>query len=128
MTRAVELAGMDPGELEQRLAESRRELLNLRFQAATGQLDNTARLGVVRREVARILTVLREAELTGNEGFERRTPAEPAPARAPRLRRRSRAAEAEEEAGAAEQAVVDDEVAPAGTAEDEAAGPEDEEE
>ena len=58
-----ELVTMDTAELEERLAESRKELFNLRFQLATGQLDNTARLGQVRREVARVLTVLRQREL-----------------------------------------------------------------
>ena len=48
--------------------ESRRELFNLRFQLATGQLDNTARIGQVRREVARMLTVLREREILEAEG------------------------------------------------------------
>lgn len=63
-----ELVGMDVTELGQRLSESRRELFNLRFQLATGQLDNTARMGQVRREVARILTLLRRYELEGVEG------------------------------------------------------------
>lgn len=58
-----ELAAMATSELEERLAESRKELFNLRFQLATGQLDNTARIGQVRREVARVLTILREREL-----------------------------------------------------------------
>jgi large subunit ribosomal protein L29 len=58
-----ELATMDPGELEHRLAESRKELFNLRFQLATGQLDNPARIGQVRKEVARILTFLRQRDL-----------------------------------------------------------------
>jgi len=44
-------------ELEQKLKQSREELFNLRFQHATGQLDNTARLNQVRRDIARILTV-----------------------------------------------------------------------
>jgi large subunit ribosomal protein L29 len=67
-----ELAAMEPSELEHHLAESRRELFNLRFQLATGQLDNTARLGHVRKEVARILTYLRQHELgmAPDVGFE----------------------------------------------------------
>ena len=44
-------------ELEQRLKQSREELFNLRFQHATGQLENTSRLQQVRRDIARILTV-----------------------------------------------------------------------
>ena len=58
-----EYAGMELSELEDKLVESRKELLNLRFQKATGQLDNTARIGAVKKDVARLLTVLREREL-----------------------------------------------------------------
>ncbi len=68
MSRATDLAMLDPDELEGRLAEARRELLNLRFQLATGQLDNTSRLGTVRREVARIMTVRRARELAEAAG------------------------------------------------------------
>lgn len=50
----VELAEQ---ELEQRLKQSREELFNLRFQQATGQLENTSRLNEVRRDIARLLTV-----------------------------------------------------------------------
>lgn len=60
MATPSELATMEPQELEDRLSESRHELFNLRFQLATGQLDNTARLRQVRKEVARILTYLRQ--------------------------------------------------------------------
>jgi len=52
------------------LAESRRELFNLRFQLATGQLDNTARMSVVRKDIARALTVLRDREITEAEALE----------------------------------------------------------
>lgn len=62
MTRS-ELLVMERSELEDRLTESRKELFNLRFQKATGQLDNTARVGQLRKDVARILTVLRQQEL-----------------------------------------------------------------
>jgi large subunit ribosomal protein L29 len=58
-----EYTAMERGELEDKLVESRKELLNLRFQKATGQLDNTARLGHVKKDVARILTALRQQEL-----------------------------------------------------------------
>ena len=67
MTAVSELTELGQVELEGRLAESRRELFNLRFQLATGQLDNTSRLGLVRRDVARILTVLREREIAEAE-------------------------------------------------------------
>jgi large subunit ribosomal protein L29 len=60
---ASEYAGMERSELEDKLAESRKELFNLRFQKATGQLDNTARLGHVKKDVARLLTVLRQQDL-----------------------------------------------------------------
>ncbi len=68
MANASDLSLLDPDELETRLAETRRELFNLRFQLATGQLDNSSRLGHVRRDVARILTVLREREIAEIEG------------------------------------------------------------
>jgi large subunit ribosomal protein L29 len=58
-----EYAAMERSELEDKLVESRKELFNLRFQKATGQLDNTARLGRVKKDVARILTALRQQEL-----------------------------------------------------------------
>ncbi|MGH9090780.1 MAG: 50S ribosomal protein L29 [Acidimicrobiales bacterium] len=69
MVRAAELATMDPDELVSRLDETRKELFNLRFQLATGQLDNPARMGQVRRDVARILTVLRDREIEEAEGL-----------------------------------------------------------
>jgi large subunit ribosomal protein L29 len=53
---------MTDDELEHRLAETRQELFNLRFQGATGALENTARLRLARREIARILTVRNERE------------------------------------------------------------------
>jgi large subunit ribosomal protein L29 len=68
MAEASDLALLDPDELEHRLAETRRELFNLRFQLATGQLDNTSRMGRVRRDVARILTVLRERQIAESAG------------------------------------------------------------
>ena len=50
-------------ELENRLAEAKEELFNLRFQAATGQLTNNRRLRTVKHDIARIYTVIREREL-----------------------------------------------------------------
>ncbi len=58
--RARELRELSDEELTKRLAESREELFNLRFQAATGALDNTARLGLTKRDIARILTIRAE--------------------------------------------------------------------
>ena len=68
MPTAHDLSMLDGDELSSRLGESRRELFNLRFQLATGQLDNPARIGQVRREVARMLTVLRAREILEAEG------------------------------------------------------------
>ena len=67
MVKARELAEFDLEELESRLAEAKAELFNLRFQHVTGQLDNYARLGQLRRDVARMLTVLREREIQAAE-------------------------------------------------------------
>jgi large subunit ribosomal protein L29 len=75
MTRATEFYGMDADELVHRLVEARRELLNLRFQLATGQLDNVAQIKNVRRDVARVLTVLREMEIAEAEGIAFEPPA-----------------------------------------------------
>ncbi len=60
--RARELRDMTDEELEHRLAETRQELFNLRFQGVTGALENTARLKLAKREIARILTVRNERE------------------------------------------------------------------
>ena len=60
--RARELREMTDEELEHRLAETRQELFNLRFQGATGALENTARLKLAKREIARILTIRNERE------------------------------------------------------------------
>jgi large subunit ribosomal protein L29 len=77
MPKASELAELDDEELDTRLAEYRRELLNLRFQLATGQLDNVSRLAQVRKDVARVLTVIRQRELEEfreTEAEERKAP------------------------------------------------------
>ncbi|MDA2814187.1 50S ribosomal protein L29 [Nocardiopsis sp. RSe5-2] len=60
---AQELRGQSQEDLVGKLKEAKEELFNLRFQAATGQLDNNGRLRTVKREIARIYTVLREHEL-----------------------------------------------------------------
>jgi large subunit ribosomal protein L29 len=62
-TAAVELRGLEDDELVTKLKESKEELFNLRFQSATGQLDNNKRLQTVRHDIARIYTVMREREL-----------------------------------------------------------------
>jgi large subunit ribosomal protein L29 len=68
MASATDLAQLDGDELATRLGDARRELFNLRFQLTTGQLDNPARVGQVRHDVARILTVLRAREILEAEG------------------------------------------------------------
>ena len=65
--RVAEMRTLGDAELLERLGESRRELFNLRFQLATGQLDNSARLGEVRRDIARLSTFLREREIAAAE-------------------------------------------------------------
>ncbi len=60
---AQELRALADEELEGQLREAKQELFNLRFQSATGQLDNNRRLNTVRRDIARIYTVMREREL-----------------------------------------------------------------
>ena len=57
-----DLRGMSIEDLEKALAERRQELFNLRFQSATGALENSARLRTAKREIARILTVRHERE------------------------------------------------------------------
>ena len=60
---AADLRGSTEEELDDKLAEAKIELFNLRFQSATGQLESHGRLRAVRKEIARIYTVLREREL-----------------------------------------------------------------
>ena len=61
--KAPDLRKSTYAELEEKLDEAKEELFNLRFQIVTNQLDNTARLREVRRDIARIKTVMREQEL-----------------------------------------------------------------
>ena len=73
MTRPGELRDLPVDELHARLDSAKEELFNLRFQLATGQLDNPMRIKEVRHDLARIFTVLREreleeAEVGGEEG------------------------------------------------------------
>ena len=58
--RARDLRDLSDDQLDQRLIETRQELFNLRFQSVTGALENTARLKLAKREIARILTVQHE--------------------------------------------------------------------
>ena len=62
-TKAHELDEMSNADLETQLREAKEELFNLRFQSATGQLESHGRLRAVRRDIARIYTIMREREL-----------------------------------------------------------------
>jgi large subunit ribosomal protein L29 len=75
MTRASQLRELNDQELAQRLVEAREELFHLRFQLAMGKQDNSSRLGDVRREVARVLTLQHERGAShpgGAAGLSRR--------------------------------------------------------
>lgn len=61
--KTLDLRQLSYRELEEKLAEAKEELFNLRFQFVTNQLDNTARITQVRRDVARVKTVMREQEI-----------------------------------------------------------------
>ena len=67
MATAKELRELADADLVERLAETKHELFNLRFQNVTGQLDNTARLDLLRKDVARMHTLLREREIAAAE-------------------------------------------------------------
>jgi large subunit ribosomal protein L29 len=125
MPNASELSALDIEELENRLTEYRREMLNLRFQLATGQLDNVVRLSVVRKDVARVLTILRDREIALAEGRDagpvpatrpvRRRPAKEIEVAdedetVPRPSRAARAETAEESSDAVEDTVEDEEI------------------
>ena len=60
----LELRKLTYVELTEKLGEAKEELFNLRFQLVTNQLDNTARIGQVRRDVARINTVMRQQQIS----------------------------------------------------------------
>ena len=67
--KTSEVRVLSMGELRTKLADTRQELMNLRFQVVTGQLTDTSRLKATRRDIARYETLLRERELAG-EGEE----------------------------------------------------------
>ena len=58
-----ELRDLSTAELEEKLAESKQELFNLRFQNAINQLENQKRIGAVKKTIARVLTIIHEREL-----------------------------------------------------------------
>jgi large subunit ribosomal protein L29 len=70
MSKGSEIRDLPDDEIERKLVETKEELFNLRFQNATGQLDNYKRLGQLRREVARLKTILREHEIAAERGAE----------------------------------------------------------
>jgi len=69
---ASDLRELDVHGLVDALGEAKKEHFNLRFQHVTGQLDNTARLGQVRRQIARINTILRQREIEAAEASEKK--------------------------------------------------------
>jgi large subunit ribosomal protein L29 len=70
MAVASELRELNDAELVNRLREFKEELFNLRFQNATGQLDNTARVGQVKKDIARCETLLRAREIEAAEATQ----------------------------------------------------------
>jgi large subunit ribosomal protein L29 len=60
MTKPNDLRQLGESERQEKLRDSQKELFNLRFQLATGRLDNVSRIGVVRKEIARLLTIAKE--------------------------------------------------------------------
>jgi len=70
MVKPQEVRELDDDELDNRMREAKEELFNLRFQHVTGQLDNYARLGQVKRDIARYHTQIREREIAAYEAQE----------------------------------------------------------
>ena len=70
MAKAKTLADLGDADLLEQLADHKEELFNLRFQFATGQLENSARMKTVKKEIARVLTELRAREITAAEALE----------------------------------------------------------
>ena len=69
MARAKALADLGDTDLLEKMSDAKEELFNLRFQVATGQLDNTARIKDVKKDIARVLTELRAREITDAEAL-----------------------------------------------------------
>jgi large subunit ribosomal protein L29 len=67
-TKTSELRNLNSGELESKLSDAREELMKLRFQQVTGQLTDSSRLRILRREIARMQTILREQKAAETEG------------------------------------------------------------
>ena len=64
--KAKEIRDLTTAEIEEQVKSLKEELFNLRFQLATGQLENTARIGLVRKSIARMKTVIRQREISAN--------------------------------------------------------------
>jgi len=67
-TKTSDLRDLKPGEIETKLADAHEELMKLRFQQVTGQLTDTSHLRILRRDIARMQTILREQAVAGTEG------------------------------------------------------------
>lgn len=67
MVKAAEFRQLKDDELAIRVVETRQELFNLRFQHATGQLDNSSRLGQLKKDIARLETLIRQREIEASE-------------------------------------------------------------
>ena len=67
MAKIDDIRRLDDGELTEELEDTQKEIMNLRFRSATMQLTNVSELGFVRKKIARIMTVIREREILGNE-------------------------------------------------------------
>jgi large subunit ribosomal protein L29 len=65
--KATEIRELADSDLEQKLKDTRAELFNLRFQLATGQLDNTGRIALVKKDIARLHTEVRTRELAASD-------------------------------------------------------------
>ena len=65
--KASEIREMSVEELQTKLTELKEELFNLRFQLAVNQLENSSRIGAVKKDIARVSTILRQRELTSSE-------------------------------------------------------------
>lgn len=63
--KLAEIKDLTPDQLRDQLAKLKKEQFNLRFQRATGQLENTGRVRIVRREIAQVLTVLKQKDIVG---------------------------------------------------------------
>ena len=70
MAKQQNFTEMGDDEIVQKLAESKDEILKLRFQLATGQQENTSRIGAVKKDIARLNTVLRQREIAAAEALE----------------------------------------------------------